>query len=98
MKLLNSKLLIIVGILISFIRVECAQKIIKVSNIEISFENKGQYTEFNLKSSLSGQLQNVWMGVGLGPGTRMVSIFYFCRAYCGKSAFKNLRLFCIKKN
>ena len=49
-KELNSKLLIIVGILISFIKVECAQKTIKVSNIEISFENKGKYTEFNLKS------------------------------------------------
>ena len=70
-KLFDSVLLII-AIFIHLCRIEYAQKTISISNIEISFENKGDFTDFILKSSLNGQLENVWMGVGFGPYAEMV--------------------------
>ena len=61
-----------IAIFIYLCKIEYAQKTISISNIEISFDNKGDFTDFILKSSLKGQLENVWIGVGFGPYAEMV--------------------------
>ncbi len=70
-KLFDSVLLNFV-IFIHLCEIEYAQKTISISDIEISFDNKGDFTDFILKSSLKGRLEGVWMGVGFGPYAEMV--------------------------
>ncbi len=77
-KLFNAFILNI-AILIHLCEIEHAKKTIPVSNIEISFDNKGDFTDFILNStfvlkSTLGQLENVWMGVGFGPNAGMVKL------------------------
>ena len=44
-----------------------------LSNILISYENMGNFTDFVLTSSLRGKLTNVWMTVAIGEEPQMVT-------------------------
>jgi len=78
MSLINTNLLIIIyAIFFNSFKIGYSQNTISLSNFQINFENKGEFTDFTLISSLSGQLENVWMGIAFGPYTYMVKIFKF---------------------
>ena len=66
-----------IAIFIHLCEIENAKKTIPISNIELSYDNNGDFTGFILNStfvlkSTLGQLENVWMGVGFGPNAEMV--------------------------
>lgn len=44
-----------------------------LSNIEITFDNNGTHTHFNLFSNLDGSISDSWMAVGLNVASQMVS-------------------------
>ena len=49
------------------------QSPLTISNVQISFINKGTFTEFTLTSTLDGTIANSWMAVGFNSVQRMVS-------------------------
>ena len=66
------KPLIKLSFLLLMIKLSMGQSPQTIGDIQISFISKETNTEFNLTSSLSGTLKNVWMAIGFNSDQKMV--------------------------